>query len=172
MPNIKYSFIQEYRTTFMFFAIVGILIIIYCVAINMLSSHPLLEPQPVRVAEDIVTLQMKPEVLIDALESNGSEWCEVDRRSFNNPTIDISTDDIEQATFNRVFLTDSLAPIMAREYSNLFEYTEGNGKKVFSLKDTDHDHVTVPVWLVKTLVDMEVLELPDHELQTHTLFHQ
>lgn len=160
MANIQYSHLKKVRTTLLSAVILIVAIGIYLLSLYMVGSHPMREPQPVRVAEEILTLQMKPSVLISALEERANEWCNVERRSIINSTIEITPSETGTETFDRVFLTDSVAPVMARDYPHLFEYTETDGQKMFALKAASRSHVTVPVWLIKKLIDMNVLILP------------
>lgn len=122
------------------------------------------DPEPpveIHLDEDILTLQMIPSVLMDAINEDASQWC-VAEREF--PVVgDIVLKSVESGidTYDQVFLTDSMAPKMAAEYSH-FKYSDKDGVRQFTLPATAGT-VTVPAWLVKTLIEMNVLKLPKEE---------
>ena len=116
--------------------------------------------------EEILTVNMKASVLISALEERASDWCEVSRTIPVMGDVVISSRDGETALrlYDIMMLTDSMASKMAEEFPHLFRYEEKSGVKRFQMS-ANRTSVTVPVWLVKNLIDREVLLLPDVETQ-------
>ncbi len=118
-------------------------------------------PQEVKAEEELITIVMKSEVLTRALEENAADWCVVeDSRLFNGDMQLCSPDDEEgRQHYDRIMLRDSVAPIMAREYPHLFQWTDDGDSRTFQMACQDGT-VTVPAWLVKKLIDEGVLSLP------------
>lgn len=163
MVTINYIF-EKKSTIKITFIIIAFFVIAFFVL--RCSKHKIGEPQPIRVTEEILTLQMNPTIIMRALEENGSDWCTIKRKSFFNSSILITATDVGNATFNRVFLTDSVAPIMAQTFPHLFEYTEDDEHKIFTMKAAGRDYVIVPVWLVKSLIDLNILTLPNDKKES------
>lgn len=118
--------------------------------------------QKIRPAEEILTLQMNPSLLLNALDTRASDWCTAKRTLPIFGDIVLSSTEEGEATFNEVMLTDSMAPLMARDYPHLFQYEEEDGRKTFTMSSSANA-VSVPVWLVKALVLRHVLQLPKDE---------
>ena len=148
---------------FFYHVIFGVFVSLFLIlGFLILKPADTLPVQEVKADEDVLTVVMNASFLVDALEEHASDWCEVSRTI---PIIgDIILSNPENKTgqqmYDLVFLTDSVAPIMAREYPHLFEFTEKNGKKSFKM-NASRTAVTVPVWLVKELLERRILQLPD-----------
>lgn len=140
-----------------------IAIICFGIIIFLLRTKPPMEAQPVRITEEILTIQMNPSVLKNALRERAAEWCTVEHRLFGLGDITISSTDNGVAMYDRVFLTDSMAPAMAREYPHLYQYDEDENCHSFTMS-ASRTSVSVPVWLVKSLIDLSILQLPKEEL--------
>jgi hypothetical protein len=120
-------------------------------------------PQEIHVEEDVLTLQMNPDVLTTALTERASQWCSWSRTVpvFGDIVLrNTATDD--DNVFGQIFLTDSVGPIMAREYPHLFEYIDDEGDLSFRMQASKNS-VTVPVWLVQRLIECGVLQLPENQ---------
>lgn len=130
-------------------------------SVIFLRTPALQSAQEVRVDEEAVTLQMNPNVLINSLKENASNWCSVSRTVpiFGDIAIKSPKDNVGIQMFKQVMLTDSMAPNMAKEYPNLFKYKDEGGKISFTMSSS-RNSVAVPVWLVKALIDGQVLRLP------------
>jgi hypothetical protein len=102
---------------------------------------------------------MNPDTLIDNLERNASSWCEVSRSYPFYGNIRISSIEENKQQYEHIFLTDSMAPKMAREFPNLFKFDNDEGDYSFEM-DSSNDYVVVPVWLLKSLMEIHVLKLP------------
>lgn len=154
-----YEYIDKTHNTAFFVALLSIAIIIFAVFTFMLRTPPPKPAQKIRVTEEILTIQMNPSVLKDALREHAAEWCSVEHGLLGLGDITISCTDDGAAMFNKVFLTDSVAPVMAREYPHLYQYQEDGEHRSFTMS-ASRTSVTVPVWLVKSLIDLKILQLP------------
>ena len=98
----------------------------------------------------------------DALKERAAEWCTVEHGMLGFGDITIASTGDGVAIFDKVFLTDSVAPIMAREYPHLYQFQEDGQKRSFTMS-ASRTSVNVPTWLVKTLIDMDILQLPPNQ---------
>lgn len=154
-----YENIEETHNTAFFVILLCLAIVIFGAFTFFLRSKPPKAAQQVRVTEEILTIQMNPSVLKDALKERAADWCEVEHNLLGLGDITISSNSDGIAMYNKVFLEDSVAPAMAREYPHLFQYQEEGDQRSFTLS-ASRTSVTVPVWLVKTLIDLNILQLP------------
>lgn len=154
-----YEYIDKSHNTAFFVVLLSIAILLFGGFTFLLRTPPPKPAQQIRVTEEILTIQMKPSVLKEALKERAADWCTVDHSllGFGDITITSTSDGV--VMYNKVFLTDSVAPAMAREYPHLYQYYEDGDKRSFTMS-ASRTSVTVPVWLVKTLIDMNVLQLP------------
>jgi hypothetical protein len=154
-----YEYIDKTHNTAFFVVLFGIAIIIFGGFTFLLRTTSPKAAQQVRVTEEILTVQMNPSVLKDALRERAADWCSVDHSLLGLGDITISNTSDGIAMYNKVFLTDSVAPLMAREYPHLYQYKEEDGLRSFTMS-ASRTSVTVPVWLVKALIDLNILQLP------------
>lgn len=157
-----YEYRENTLNTIFFLVVFALAIILFLGGVWLLRSKPPKAPQQVRITEEILTVQMNPTVLMDALEERAAEWCTVKRSIPVFGDIVISNIDKGLDVYNQVFLTDSMAPAMAREYPHLYKYSEKDDHKSFTMS-AGANSVTVPVWLVKALIEKDVLVLPKEE---------
>lgn len=154
-----YDYIDKTHNTTFFVILLCLAITIFGGFTFLLRTTPPKAAQQVRVTEEILTLQMKPSVLKEALKERASDWCKVDHSLLGLGDITISSTSDGIAMYNKVFLTDSMAPAMAKEYPHLYQYKEDGEQRSFTMS-ASRTSVTVPVWLVKTLIDLNILQLP------------
>lgn len=154
-----YDYIDKTHNTTFFVILLSLAVIIFCGFTFLLRTTPPRAAQQVRVTEEILTIQMNPSVLKEALKERASDWCSVDHSLLGLGDITISSTSDGIAMYNKVFLTDSMAPAMANEYPHLFQYEENGQQRSFTM-NASRTSVTVPVWLVKTLIDLNILQLP------------
>lgn len=155
-----YEYIDvTHNTRFMVISLFLAILFFSCFFTYCLRTSNSVPAQEVHVSEDILTLQMNPSVLMKALKENAADWCQVKRSVPLFGDIIISSTEAGNVKFKEVFLTDSVAPLMAREYPHLFQYEEDGDHRSFTMS-ANRTSVTVPVWLVKTLIEKNVLLLP------------
>lgn len=154
-----YDYTNKTHNTTFFVILLCLAIVIFGAFTFFLRSKPPKDAQQVRVTEEILTIQMNPSVLKNALEENAADWCTVEHSLLGLGDITISSTSDGITMYDKVFLTDSMAPAMAHEYPHLFQYQEDDGQRSFTMS-ASRTSVTVPVWLVKTLIDMNILQLP------------
>lgn len=154
-----YEYIDKTHNTTFFVVLLCLAIMIFGGFTFLLKSNPPKAAQKVRVTEEILTVQMNPSVLKDALRERAADWCKVEHSLLGLGDITISSTSDGIAMYNKVFLTDSVAPAMEREYPHLFQYKEEGNLRSFTMS-ASRTSVTVPVWLVKKLIDMNILQLP------------
>ncbi len=160
-----YEYKEKTLNTTFFLVLFALAIVLFFGGVWLLRSTPPKAPQQVRITEEVLTVQMNPSVLIVALEERAAEWCAVKRSIPVFGDIVISNIDKSIDVYNQVFLTDSMAPVMAREYPHLYKYSEKDDHKSFTMS-AGANSVTVPVWLVKTLIERNVLVLPKEDHNT------
>ena len=163
-PSRYEVFSKENRDARLFWnAVFGFLALVFLfLGLLSLRKRTPLPPLEVKAEEEILTMAMNPSMLKDALESKASEWCNVSHPVYGDFVISSLEGSTPTRLYDVMMLTDSMAPNMAKEYPHLFKYIEEDGIKLFIMKATK-ESVTVPVWLVKQLVEHEVLQLPDVE---------
>ena len=157
--NRLYDYIDVTHNTRFLVIILTIAIFLFGILAYSLRTKSPKPAQEVHVTEEILTVQMNPSVLTKALKERAADWCNVKRTIPIFGDIVISSTKNGEATFNKVFLTDSVAPAMADEYPHLFQYEEDGGCCSFTMS-ASRTSVTVPVWLVKSLIDVGILQLP------------
>lgn len=155
-----YDYIDKTHNTAFFVVLFSIAIILFGAFTFFLRTTPPKAAQQVRVTEEILTVQMNPSVLKDALREHAADWCTVEHSMLGLGDITISNTSGGIVMYNKVFLADSVAPIMAREYPHLYQYQEDGDRRSFTMS-ASRTSVTVPVWLVKTLIEQNVLQLPN-----------
>lgn len=158
-----YEYIDKTHNTVFFVVLLCIALIIFGASTFLLRSKPPKAAQQVRVTEEILTVQMNPSIVKDALRKNASDWCTVEHSLLGFGDITISSTSEGMAMYNKVFLTDSMAPTMAREYPHLYQYQEDDNQRSFTMS-ASRTSVCVPAWLIKTLIDMNILTLPTDNL--------
>lgn len=161
----RYKFFSEMSSNELVgWAFICTVLLAVSVGIGFLSMRtpPTLDAQEVKAEEEVLTVNMVPSVLMGALEENANDWCDVSRTIplIGDVVICSRTGDTGAQIFDIMMLTDSMAPKMADEFPHLFEYKEKNGIKSFKMS-ANAQSVTVPVWLVKLLIDKDILKLPD-----------
>lgn len=155
-----YAFLNEtHNTLFMVICLVISIFVFGLITTCVFRTNAPKPAQEIHITEDILTLQMNPSVLMSALKERGSDWCSVKRKVPVFGDITISCKKGGEELFNRIFLTDSVAPAMAHEYPHLFQYEEDGNSRKFTMS-ASRKSVTVPVWLVKTLIENDILQLP------------
>lgn len=154
-----YEYVNKTHNTAFFVVLLSFAILIFGGFTFLLRTPSKKPAQQIRVTEEILTIQMKPSVLKDALKERAADWCTIDHSRLGFGDITISSTSNGVAIYNKVFLTDSVAPAMAREYPHLYQYQEDGDKRSFTMS-ASRTSVTVPTWLIKTLIEMNVLQLP------------
>lgn len=141
--NIKLLFV-------LFVIIWGVLIVFIVRDEDMTLSPKVLE-------QSRITVNIKSDVLAEALTARASDWCSCDNALFGDFTIQSKN---SSSKFAGIFQTDSIAVKTAFNYPHLFQYIEVDGNMSFKMKKYAFDgYVVVPVWLVEALLKNDVLVL-------------
>lgn len=140
--------INNIRLLFVVFTIIWGILIVFIVRDTELTSSPEI------LEQNRVTVNIKTEILVRALDANAS-----DKYSYNNAILgDFTISSNKSSKFTRIFLMDSIAARTARNYPHLFQYTEDGDKISFKMKKyTFEGYVVVPVWLLEALLRNDIL---------------
>lgn len=146
---------KEIRGCMLFFVIAFVVV---CVCFFLIPKS-MTKPKEVRSEENRVTVNIRTEVLEDALEQKAEEWCNVDVAMMSDMVLESKG---TATMWSKILLTDSLAPRMAQLYPHLYEYTVHEDHHSFSMKRVNgwnEDYIVVPAWLVARLIENKILEL-------------
>ena len=146
---------KNIRLLFVVFSVIwGILIIFIIIDTELTSSPKVLE-------QSRATVNMKTDILANALSAHAADWCSYDNAILGDFTISSKN---KSARFIRIFLTDSIAARTARNYPHLFQYTEDEEEISFKMKKYSFEgYVVVPVWLLEALVKNDILTIENNK---------
>lgn len=147
--------IKNLKLLFIIFVIVwGILIPFVLKDTESTSSPEVLD-------QSRVTVNVKTNILTDALSTRASDWCVYNDAILGDFTISSKNG---SRKFAHIFLTDSIAAKTASNYPHLFQYIENRGNISFKMKKYSFEgYVVTPVWLLEALLENNVLVIDENE---------
>ena len=138
-------------------------IILVVVLLSMRHINPLTPAPEVKLDQDEVCIDIRSSVLYDELINHeATEYFELSQPTLIfGGSFDIKCKESEMAKqkFNAIFLADSAAYHMDKEYHHIFQLDEKN-KKVSMDSHSGGKYTTVPAWLLVRLAEEGFLTIP------------
>lgn len=144
-------YIMNINFLFVVFVIIWSILIVFIVRDEDTTFSP-------RVLDQSrISVNLKSDVLAEALTARASDWCSCDNALFGDFTIRLKSG---SSKFAEIFQTDNIAAKTAFNYPHLFQYVEIDDNISFKMKKyAFKGYVVVPVWLVDALLKNDVLVL-------------
>ena len=140
-------------------------IVLVVVLLCMRRTKPLTPAPKVKLDQDEVCIDIRSNILYDELTNHeASEYFELSQPNLIfGGSFDIKCKESELAKqkFNSIFLADSAAYYMDKEYHHLFQLDEKN-KRVSLDTHSGGKYTTVPAWLIVRLVEEGLLTIPQN----------
>lgn len=148
-------YIKNINFLFVVFVIIWSILIVFIVRDEDMTFSPKV------LEQSRITVNIKSDVLAEALTARASDWCSYDNALFGDFTIQLKSG---SSKFAGIFQTDSIAAKTAFNYPHLFQYIEIDDNISFKMKKYVFEgYVVVPAWLVEALLKNDVLVLDnDH----------
>lgn len=137
-----------------------IFVIVWGIFISFVLKDTESTSSPKVLEQSRVTVNVKTNVLVEALSTRASDWCVYNDAILGDFTISSKNG---SRKFARIFMTDSIAAKTAYNYPHLFQYIENRGNISFKMKKYSFEgYVVIPVWLLEALLENNVLVIDEN----------